>query len=272
MGFLQKLFSDLPDATVEDTTADQPQARQQPVDGAKQQQIVDASFQRLVIMFISRLMMFHSDKTGEELIKERFFINFPTVIDERSFKEAMTTKFTKELPGSQVKLFQQDTHSWDVTIQAPINIPALVEKHLPLFNSKIDVTSFNIVNGLNPIPPYLNNPNFQMVQDWINLVELTIVDNLKPLGKPFSFLANRELQVHCKTEFPPQAIIPVERHFSADGLICKIIDNRDVMKGQLITLLFTPEEPDFNLPQLNGSSSRHDDQHVLETSYVEVAN
>jgi hypothetical protein len=44
------------------------------------------------------------------------------------------------------------------------------------------------------------------------------------------------------------------------------------MKGQLITLLFTPEEPDFTLPQLNGSSSRHDDQHVLETSYVEVAN
>ncbi len=269
MGFLKNLFTDSGDDQNSESEAQQPPTQQQRVDGNMQNQIVDASFQRLVIMFISRLMMFHSAKTGEQVIKEKFFINFPTIIDETSFKQAMIAKFTKELPGSQVKLIQQDTHSWEVVVQAPINVPVLVEKHMPQFRSQLDSNTFNILNGLNPIPQYLNNPNYQQVQEWINIVEQTIVDNLKPIGKPFSYLINRELQVQCKTEFPPQAVLPVERHFSVDGMTCKIIDNRDVMKGQLITLLFSPEEAeaDYHLPALNGAIQ---DDHVLETSYVEV--
>jgi hypothetical protein len=276
MGFLQNLFSDTPEDTTPVTQGGAPKVQQhsnQPIDGTKQQQIVDVSFQRLVVMFISRLMMFHANKTGEQVIKERLFMNFPTVIDKKSFIESMTAKLQKEIPNSDIKLTQQGPNSWDVILVAPVNVPALVEKHMPQFASKLDTVTFNTVNGLNPIPQYLNNPGYQSIQNWIALVETTLVDNLKPIGKPFSFLSGKELTVHLPAGevFPPQAIIPVENHFSADGLQCKVIDNRDVMEGQTITLLFTPaqHEADFNLPQLNGSR-QHDDQHIIETNYVSV--
>ena len=274
MGFFQKIFADtdLPDATPDGHPDKQQSIKQtRPVDGNMQQQIVDASFQRLVIMFITRLVMYHRDKLGEQQVSEKFFIKFPTVIDGKNFKNSLQERFVKELPGSTIKLIQLDQNSWDVSVTATINIPALVEKHMPQFRSKLDAEEFNILNGLNPVPQYKNNPNFHLVQQWIELVEQTIVDNLKPIGKPFAYLANRELQVNCNGEFPPQAVIPVENHFSTNGLICKIIDNRDVMEGQMVTLLFTPEaiEPDYNIPQLNGSCS---EDHIIETRFVDVAN
>jgi hypothetical protein len=267
MGFLKDFFVD----SSENETV---QSTNQPIDPTKQQQIVDVSFQRLVVMFVSRLMMFHANKNGNQTIKERIFANFPTVIDKKTFIDAMSEKLQMEIPDSDIKLTQQGPNSWDVVLVAPIHVPALVEKHKPQFNSKLDVTTFNAINGLNPIPEYLNNPEFQVVQSWIELVEKTLVSILKPIRKPFSFLSGKELTVHLPAGevFPPQAVVPVENHFSVAGLQCKIIDNRDVMEGQTITLLFTPEmfEADYELPQLNGST--HNDGHVIETEYVDLTN
>jgi hypothetical protein len=175
-------------------------------------------------------------------VNDRVYCNLAVLDsqDEERIINGVKKKLKEVFSQIEINLIRLGEKNWECSFCGSYNLENLQKNCIPKFNAQLNTMVFKVKYGLIPKENYLNTPEFKTHEFWINSFTQQLGIFCQQSKEAFpECLINQEISQIFDSQMTPQTVKVLEKYFSIDGLICKLVENRDIYSGTKYSIKFS---------------------------------